>query len=135
MHKNLIWDHMMSCDRWLAWAPRLPWQLEWSAFAKMCLQILLEIIYWSCCMVKEFLIAIWSIMSNICSISQPMFINLVLKLGKRMDYTLICNRIQRNILFVTWTQQQQMKNASQIFASTKIWNVSFDLLRKDCESF
>ena len=33
--------------------------------------------------------------------SQPKSINLVLKLSKHVDYTLICNRVQRHILFVT----------------------------------
>ena len=101
---------------------------------RFCLRLFLlftDLAAWS----RNFLLQYGVFMSNICSISQPMSVNLVLKLGKHMDYTLICNRVQRNILFVTWAQQQQMKNASRIFASTKIWNVSFDLLRKDCESF
>ena len=73
----LVWDHMTSFGRWLSLLLRLPWQLEWRALV--------------------------TFMSNICSISQPMSVNLVLKLSKHIDYALICNRAQRHILFVTST--------------------------------
>ena len=42
-------------------------------------------------------------LSNVFSISHPISVNLVLTLSKHMDYTLICNRVQRHILFVAST--------------------------------
>ena len=63
-------------------------------------------------------------MSNICSISQPMSVSLVLKLSKHMDYTLIYNRVQRNILFITSITATKLRTTQAEYSHQQRYEMS-----------